>query len=496
MYEQLKKNWLLYLLIMQPILDIIAYFQQDNVIGSLAGYSRLVIMCILPIVTLYITKKKKSFLVCIGVIFAYCVLHVLNCFRVGYISPFADIAYMARVVQMPVLAFCFIYLIKDDTYGELTKKAFFINVILIFVSMCIAHLSGTGDYSYNLYKAGLKGWFVNSNSQSIIIVTLIPLALDYLNQKKNLIWSVLFAAIAWFMMISNGTRVAYFSIFIIFGGYVCYYIFHYLIHRKDGAKFKTVLSIVYICLMVISIIGYPKTPRYYMTHLYNDAREKDEAQRIEELEGIEGDPGITLEEILSDPANRERIIRYYTPLLDPGMVNRFGTEKILYAYGYLPDSWLITDVRKTKRINAELIWDESDMITKLIGFEYTNVENPQGDVLDLENDYPAIFYYYGYLGFGLYLLFLFYFIYLIGKTVILNFEDAINPFNFALLLTYILQIASAQFSGAILRRPNVSIYMSIIMGLIYYQTMKKTAKTADKKNLFLNNNSNTSMIEG
>ena len=60
MLEQLKKNWLLYLFVLQPIFDIIAFFQQDNVVGSLAGYSRLLVMCVLPIVTLWITKNKKS----------------------------------------------------------------------------------------------------------------------------------------------------------------------------------------------------------------------------------------------------------------------------------------------------------------------------------------------------------------------------------------------------------------------------------------------------
>lgn len=477
MKENIQKNWLLYLLILQPIFDIIAFFQQDNVIGSLAGYSRLSVMCILPIVTLVITKHKKSFIAWMGLIGGYCLLHILNCFRIGYMSPVADIAYMARVIQMPVLAFCFMYLIQDDSYGEITKKAFLINLIIIFVSMCIAHISGTGEYSYNLYKAGLKGWFANSNSQSIIIVTIIPLALEYLTRKKNILWVILCAVVAWFLMISNGTRVAYFSIYIIFGGYIAFYLFHYFLHRKEGIKLPMIPIITYVCILVISTVAYAETPRYYMTHLYNTEREQDEVDRKEQLGEIEEKSGITLEAILADPQNKERIINYYTPLFDRGMVERFGCEKILYAYGYLPDSWLITDVRKTKRINAKLIWDECDTITKLVGFEYTNVENPKGDILDLENDYSAIFYYYGYMGFGLYIMFLAYFIVLILKAVITNFKQNIHSYHFALLITYILQIASAQFSGAILRRPNVSIYMSIIMGLIYYQTTKSDDKT-------------------
>ena len=69
----LKRYWFSILIMAQPILDIIAYFQQDNVIGSTAGYLRLVVMVILPIMVLFKTKKKKSFLAWLAVIGIYCV---------------------------------------------------------------------------------------------------------------------------------------------------------------------------------------------------------------------------------------------------------------------------------------------------------------------------------------------------------------------------------------------------------------------------------------
>ena len=37
----------------------------------------------------------------------------------------------------------------------------------------------------------------------------------------------------------------------------------------------------------------------------------------------------------------------------------------------------------------------------------------------------------------------------------------------------------AQFSGSVLRRPNVSVYLSLVLGLIYYQTV---VKPADEEN--------------
>ena len=48
-----------------------------------------------------------------------------------------------------------------------------------------------------------------------------------------------------------------------------------------------------------------------------------------------------------------------------------------------------------------------------------------------------------------------------------------------LLLCLMLQLGLAQFSGALLRRPNVSIYLSLVLGLIYYQTVRLPAGDAD-----------------
>ena len=94
---------------------------------------------------------------------------------------------------------------------------------------------------------------------------------------------------------------------------------------------------------------------------------------------------------------------------------------------------------------------------------------------DLENDYAAIYYYYGYLGMGLYILFLIYFVIIVGVVLIKKWKYVFNEFNFTLFMVYVLQLGLAQFSGAILRRPNASIYLALVVALIFYQCQK--AKT-------------------
>ncbi len=89
------------------MLDVLAYWT-NNTHSSWAGYIRLAIMVALPVIMLIRLEKKKHFLICMLIVGAYCALHVLNCLRVGYIDPFRDISYMARVAQMPVLTVCFL----------------------------------------------------------------------------------------------------------------------------------------------------------------------------------------------------------------------------------------------------------------------------------------------------------------------------------------------------------------------------------------------------
>ena len=96
--------------------------------------------------------------------------------------------------------------------------------------------------------------------------------------------------------------------------------------------------------------------------------------------------------------------------------------------------------------------------------------------VDLENDWPAIFYYYGYVGFAAYCGFILFFLVRILRRLRRDFRSAVTADNFILLVTFVLLIGIAQFSGAVLRRPNVSFYLSLILGLIYFQTDPDPAK--------------------
>ena len=125
-----------------------------------------------------------------------------------------------------------------------------------------------------------------------------------------------------------------------------------------------------------------------------------------------------------------------------------------------------------KRVFAQLTWEDSDSLTKLTGFEYAKVDWP-GETLDLENDWHAIFYYYGVIGFALYAAYMLWFIYLVLRKLWGDFAGNLTLYNFALILAFLILIGLAHFSGALLKRPNSSIYLAVILALINYQTLPR-----------------------
>ncbi len=64
-----------------------------------------------------------------------------------------------------------------------------------------------------------------------------------------------------------------------------------------------------------------------------------------------------------------------------------------------------------------------------------------------------------------------YFLVIIVRRMKKDFRSAFTADNFILLLCFALLIGIAQYSGAVLRRPNVSFYLSLILGLIHFQTL-------------------------
>lgn len=131
----------------------------------------------------------------------------------------------------------------------------------------------------------------------------------------------------------------------------------------------------------------------------------------------------------------------------------------------------LIDARVMERNYADMVFQDSDLPTKIVGFEAS--EMGFDGVYDLENDWHAVFYYYGYLGFFLYVGFVLTILY---RCLLVLWRDSFKTITleqFCCFLVFILVIGLAHFSGATLRRPNVSIWLSLILALMTLCTEAK-----------------------
>ena len=182
----LDERFLFWLIAMQPVLDAIAYWTQSAE-GTIAGKIRLAIMVIVPLVLLFKLERKKHFIITMAIMGLYSLLHVLNGFRVGYINLVFDVSYLVRVLYMPVMAVCLIYLVKTEKKRDQLVKGTVVAAGLSLLFFVIAILTGTDNVTYG-EGMGISGWVIDSNrcANSIILVSLSCFGVFFgVNSKKK-----------------------------------------------------------------------------------------------------------------------------------------------------------------------------------------------------------------------------------------------------------------------------------------------------------------------
>ena len=466
-----RNHWLMALIVMQPLLDIIAFWTK-NPDGTLAGYVRLLIMVCLPLYLLFTLRgsERKSFIFWMLGIGLVCALHIANTIRTSPVSLGFDISYTAKVAQMPILAVCFMYSIKNDQTRNQAYWGLFFAAGITAAALGLSVLTGTANCTYG-EGLGVSGWVIDDNrcANSIILVTLAAFSIFCAVKSDKPVINIAVPIIAAIVLIANGTMTCYMSIFVIFIGFA---VFLLLEKKIRGCNLNRLAVIALVAVAIASAAAYPLTPKYKIKQTQSDFAELTQDDFNDELGALGYDlDSMSNEEKLSNPEIHTALEDYYWKclwIITPNMFERFDIDEIMLKYDLTTDAATLIDTRTIKNAYASLMWDHSDTLTKLFGIDISDIWLTGG--MDLENDWPAIRYYYGYVGFASYAAFILYFVYLIIRRLRRDFKGSFTADNFILLVTFALLIGLAQYSGAVLRRPNVSIYLALILGLIHYQT--------------------------
>ena len=273
------------------------------------------------------------------------------------------------------------------------------------------------------------------------------------------------AALFW-----NGTRACYYGLLLLYAGAACYLLLERLLLKKP--RRLLLLSSLLLTLFAAAAL-YPVSPRVRVDAIRQAG--------LEETPLLSGDLDFHMEAepkgddgLPADPAKRTAYMdALYRRCLSsyPDLYRRFGMERVQRHYRYTADPAVLRSGRLAERSYAHLIWEDTDKLTKLLGFEASQM-GVDGHY-DMENDWHALFYYYGYLGLALYAGFVLAILLCILRAARADLRRSLTPLNFTLTICLALQLGLAHFSGALLRRPNVSVYLSLVLALIWYQTRKK-----------------------
>lgn len=474
--NKLKSNWLLLIIIIQPILDIISYFQSNYMGTSYTWVVRIFILLLTFLICFVHSKNKKKLILFLLPYAVFATLHIANLYRINKLNIISDVKYFILTFQMPILSILLIDYMKSRSEKlSQIKKALFFNFIIISISIALAYISK--NYMTTYSDLGIIGWFSSANTASMILCALTPWALYVFSNFKNMCLYTFGYLIIFIILYTNATRSCYLTLIASLLFISCAIIFS----KGDNQKLpKIAISIFFICLTIFSYKYSSTFSRMLDTRTTNN-NYKQEIENVISKSDIEN---IDFNNInLNDKELIVNILK--TSFLYENLINIHGEDKVVEAMKPYLSASALSDTRLCKRINAKIEFNDSDFATKILGIGYSRIDN---NSLDLENDITAIYYYYGYLGLIAYMSLI---VYIIFKAIITFFKSPklIADKEFLLLCFLILLLLfGGEYSGAFLRKSNANIYLSLYLVLLYTQYIlnysnKKTVN--NKKITFL-----------
>lgn len=437
--EKLDKYWIFIIIVSQPILDMIAYFTFNEQLTVISFVIRTLFLIFSLFYTFIRSKNRRKYILYMLPFAIFCLIHFINSYRTYPAGAFNDLRYMICVWQFPILTIAFCdYIRENKKQNELIEKGIVTAYMLITLGVLLSIITNSYDKTYEHF--GITGWFTSANTQSMILAIISPIFLYFGTKKRNITYSIFLSAV-FFLLYINGTKACYLTLVLTLV-VICYT----LLIKARKNKYKLFITFL---AFVMSIACYKFSATYNrISELRNGRKSNTEISQLIERGNL----------------TKEETIYILNSTLFRDVIADFGEDKV---YEIMKDRISLTkiyDNRELKKVYGQLIFDESDTFTKYVGFSHGIITSYQRDV---ENDFTGIFYYYGYIGFSLYVAFILYFAYKGIKTMVLKPIKIVSSrfviFTFAILLG----LFGAEESGALLRKPNSNIYFSLIFAVYY-----------------------------
>ena len=223
----------LILLILQPILDVITYFQINN--NSSFFTASVIIRSVIMIISfLYLFKVKgeRKFLI---FFILYVILNIsLNLFR-G--CKLVDEAYGISIIFYYIILGHFFSNYKND----LITDRLVTYIYLIYLTILVITRLIFGQIAFN-----------SVNDVSSILIGLSPIVINYLMKKKNLGLGLIILGLLVGAILILGTKTTFFGFIIV----ILYFVIKYIKNNYKKFSKKKVILLICILLVAIPLISY------------------------------------------------------------------------------------------------------------------------------------------------------------------------------------------------------------------------------------------------
>ncbi len=453
--------------VLQPLMDILSYWTAQLGMGNtLTLLLRFGVLVVVAVLGFSVSRRKKAYGIAAAVCAALLIGHCATCFYVGYQDPVGDVTNFIRVAQMPLFVFCFVSFMRaNDRCYKAIENGLITNFWIISASVALAVLTGT---AYTTYRSGvgILGWFSTTNAQSAIMSLLSPVVVALAFRKGNKPLFVLTTAAAFLQLYFIGTRLAFLAIAVITVGLILTMV---LTKKVSWFHIAVLVAGLATCVCCIKL-----SPMYQNQNIYNDSmssKQGDAAIMIQRAEDdLEDEIPEESDEEEEDPLAEWKRIQALKVIYEyycANLCERFGTERIMEIYDYSSTISTITAVRRAKIVYCELLMEEHPFASRLFGMELSRM-TWNDTVYDVENDFHGVFFLTGGVGLALMIAFLAYFIVNIIKCLVKDFKKYFTVEAAAVGMSFCLALVYAYCTAGVLRRPNSSFYLSIVLAMIYY----------------------------
>lgn len=488
--------------VLQPLLDVAGYWQQHL---GFANYLTLALRALLLLSVMalgfLLSERKRCYVILAVMLGLLTALHAAANLPGGYLEPVEDFAALSRIYLLPVSCLCFITFLRRG--GERVLRAFklglSLDLAIILLVELLSVLTGTNRWTYVSIQIGVIGWFVWGNCQSAILSMLTPvvICLALLRWRDRLLPVGLVTLAAMSALYFFGTRLSFAALIGSgLGVGVCLLLL-------DRRRWKQALVIVLSTVVLTGL--YPLSPSARrMQSLEESVQQGPQlpydpffpASVTQAPTGQRNDPAVSPQSGPSDVPAPERTSeldrnpdmamlealyhQYFSSVID-----RFGIERLAESYRYTQDPAVLSDIRVCKRIVCELVMEESPALCRWFGLsvremfipvsvlnEETGLEEKEMTSFEVENDFVGIYYCLGVVGLVLTAVFLLYFGLRILRKLLREGKNALSLELIGFGGAYVFALAHAWFTTSVLRRNNASVYLAIVLAVLWYLTRK------------------------